>query len=87
MIADRLHGEPANRPDSEDEQGYGAKRPPATGIERRLRQARRHKAFDIDVLPIGVVAGAIECFERMLIGGLGEFSLGVERFVRSEFVR
>src|SRR5580698_173061 len=87
MLANRLHREAADRPDRKRDKRDSSERAPAPRVQGALRKARRHKAFDIDVLSIGVVARPIERLERVLISRLGKFPLGVESLIRSEFVR
>jgi hypothetical protein len=84
VIADRLHRETTNGPQGKSDQGDGADRTPAARIKRGFGKARRNKAFNIDVLPVSAFARPIECFERMLVSGLGKFPLGIERLVRTE---
>ena len=60
MIADRVNREAADCPNRKGAERDGAERAPAVRVKRSLRQTRRHKAFDIDMLPVGVIARPIE---------------------------
>jgi hypothetical protein len=55
--------------------------------EGLLGQARWDKAGDVNLLAVGGVASFVERFECVLVGGLGEFVLGLQRVVRVERLR
>ena len=81
MVADGLYGQPADAPERERDQRHDAERAPSPWIERFLRQHRRHKAGDVNVLPVGVGARLIEPQQRMLVSGFGEFAFAFELLV------
>src|SRR5205823_6958515 len=87
MIADRLHCQSADRPEREGEQCYHPERAPAARVERFFGQARRNKAGDIDLLPIGVGARLVEPVQGMLIGGFGKPAFAVQLLVGTELAR
>src|SRR6185437_6445599 len=87
VIPDRLQGQAADSPDSEGDQRDDAQRAPAPRIKRLLGEARRHEAGDIDLLAVGGGAGAVQPFERVVVGVLGEFALVVERLERTDGAR
>lgn len=87
MIANRLDGERANRPDRKGNERNDAKRAPTMRIKRFFRQARWHETSDIDLLAIGGVASLIQRFKGVLVRRLGEFVLGLERVVGTERLR
>jgi len=72
MIADRLGRETADCPDREGNQRHNRERAPATRVKRLFRQARRDKAGDIHLLPVGIGARLVEPVQRMLVGGFGK---------------
>ena len=69
MVADGLHREAADRPQGKGEQRDEAERTPAPRIKRFLGKARRHEAGNINLLPVGIAASAVERRKRM--GTLG----------------
>src|SRR5260370_16069069 len=87
VIADRLHGQSADRPERKSKERHHPERAPAPRVERFLRQARRDKAGDIDLLPIGVGARLVEAMQGMLIGGFGKPALAVQLLVGAELAR
>src|ERR1700736_5852821 len=78
VIADRLHGQPADRPESKSKDRHHPERAPAPRVEGFLRQAWRDEAGDIDLLAIGVAARLVEAMQGMLIGGFGKPALAVQ---------
>jgi hypothetical protein len=81
VIADRLHGETANPPERKGDQRDDPERAPPARIEGLLGKARRHKAGDVDLLPVGVGARLVEPMQRVLIGGLGKAALALQLLV------
>src|SRR5579884_4287088 len=77
VVPNRLQHEAADAPDGEGKQRHDAERAQPAGVQRLLGQARRHEAGDVDLLPIGLAAGAVERFEGMLIARLGEAAVAV----------
>src|SRR6266849_8062862 len=87
VIADRLHGQPADRPERKSKERHHPERAPAARVERFLRQARGNKAGDIDLLAIGVGARLVESMQGVLIGGFGKSPLAVQLLVGAELAR
>jgi hypothetical protein len=87
MIADRLDRETADRPDRKGDQRHDSERAPATRVERFFRQARRDKAGDVNLLPVGIGARLVEPVQRMLVRGLRKAPLTLQLLVRAELAR
>src|SRR5438132_5343859 len=87
VIADRLHGQSADRPQRKSKERHHPERAPAARVERFLGQARGNEAGDVDLLAVGVGARLVETVQGMLIGGFGKPALGVQLLVGAELAR
>src|SRR5205823_13017821 len=87
MIADRLDGENDDCPECKGNQRHDSELAPATRVERFFRQARRDKAGDVNLLPVGIGARLIEPVQRMLVRGLRKAPLTLQLLVRAELAR
>src|SRR5207244_5864788 len=87
VIADRLHGQPADRPQRKSKECHHPERAPAARVERFLGQARGDKAGDVDLLAVGVGARLVETVQSMLIGGFDKPALAVQFLLGPELAR
>src|ERR1051326_2258562 len=87
MIPERLDRETPECPDREGDQRHNRERAPATRVKGLFRQARRNKAGDIHLLPVGVGARLVEPVQRMLVGGLGKAPLAFQLLIRAKLAR
>src|SRR5947199_10470245 len=84
MIADRLDRETTDCPDCKGNQRHDSERAPATRVERFFRQARRNKAGDVNLLPVGIGARVVEPVQPMSVRGLRQAALALQLLVRAE---
>src|SRR5215471_14939166 len=87
VIAYRLGDQSADTPNGKGNQRDDPGGPPPPRIERLLRQARRHKAGDVDLLAVGVRTRPVKRRQRVLVSGFGEFPVALQLFVSRQGAR